>query len=146
MKKNRNTPVLDLRKFVEMQTHVRHCLKILSTPIYKINSSFAIKDYICPKLRKLRKAIEVNEQRMKLYLIYLIIHHTILIAKIEYLAIHISYSLHSLDCNLGDGEYVLFPEQGAVHEEDQEPASEPAIEDLPAAWQLKAIPSFMHNQ
>jgi hypothetical protein len=28
---------------------------------------------------------------------------------------------------------VLIPEQGAVHEEDQEPAPEPAIEDLPAA-------------
>jgi hypothetical protein len=28
-----------------------------------------------------------------------------------------SYSLHSLDCNLADGEYVLIPEQGAVHEE-----------------------------
>jgi hypothetical protein len=28
---------------------------------------------------------------------------------------------------------VLIPEQGAIHEEDQEPALEPAIEDLPAA-------------
>jgi hypothetical protein len=72
MKKNRNTPVLDLRKFVEIQTHLRHCLKILSTIVYKINSSFAIKDYICPKLRKLRKAIEVNEQRMNIFfLVYL---------------------------------------------------------------------------
>jgi hypothetical protein len=67
MKKNRDSHVLDLRKFVEMQTHLRHCLKILSTPVYKINSSFAIKDYICPKLRKLRKAIEVNEQRMNIF-------------------------------------------------------------------------------
>jgi hypothetical protein len=31
---------------------------------------------------------------------------------------YISYSLHSLDCNLADGEYVFIPEQGAVHEED----------------------------
>jgi hypothetical protein len=31
---------------------------------------------------------------------------------------HVSYSLHSLDCNLADGEYVLIPEQGGVHEED----------------------------
>jgi hypothetical protein len=46
---------------------------------------------------------------------------------------HISYALHSLDCNLADGEYVLIPEQGAVQEEDQEQASEAAIEDLPAA-------------
>jgi hypothetical protein len=35
--------VLDLIKFVEMQTQLKHCLKILSTPVYKINSSFAIK-------------------------------------------------------------------------------------------------------
>ena len=72
MKKNRNTPVLGLRKFVEMQTHLKHYLKILSTPVYKINSSFAIKNYICPKLRKLRKAIEINEQRMNIFfLVYL---------------------------------------------------------------------------
>jgi hypothetical protein len=54
---------------------------------------------------------------------------------------HVSYSLHSLDYNLADGEYVLIPEQGTVlipeqgtvHEEDQEQAPEAAIEDLPAA-------------
>ncbi|KAL5657022.1 hypothetical protein ACJX0J_030185, partial [Zea mays] len=38
-----------------------------------------------------------------------------------------------LDCNLADREYVLIPEQGVVHEEDQEQALETAIEDLPAA-------------
>jgi hypothetical protein len=43
---------------------------------------------------------------------------------------HVSYLLHSLDCNLADGEYVLIPEQGAVHEEDQEQAPETAIEDI----------------
>jgi hypothetical protein len=46
---------------------------------------------------------------------------------------HVSYSLHSLDSNIADGEYVLIPEQGAVHEEDQEQVLETAIEDLPAA-------------
>jgi hypothetical protein len=61
MKKNRNTPILDLRKFVELQTHLRHYLKILSPPVYKFNPSFAIKDHICPKLKKLRKSIENNE-------------------------------------------------------------------------------------
>jgi hypothetical protein len=59
---------------------------------------------------------------------------------------HVSYSLHSLDCNLADREYMLIPEQGAVHEEDQEQAPETAIEDLPAAQLLKASPGFMHNQ
>jgi hypothetical protein len=58
---------------------------------------------------------------------------------------HISYSLHSLDCNLADGEYVLIPEQGAIHEEDQEQASETAIEDLPTAPAIKGRPCFMHN-
>jgi hypothetical protein len=40
---------------------------------------------------------------------------------IAYHSMHISYSLHSLDCNLADGEFLLIPEQGVVHDEDQEP-------------------------
>jgi hypothetical protein len=55
---------------------------------------------------------------------------------------HISYSLHSLDCNLADGEYVLIPEQGAVQEEGQEQAPETAIEDLPAAPTSEGKPRF----
>ena len=54
---------------------------------------------------------------------------------------HISYALHSLDCNLADGEYVLIPEQGSV-QEDQEQASEAAIEDLPAAPAIEGKPRF----
>jgi hypothetical protein len=54
--------------------------------------------------------------------------------------------LNSLDYNLADEEYVLTPEQGAAHEEDQEPAPEPAIEDLPAAPPIEGKPGFMHNQ
>jgi hypothetical protein len=55
---------------------------------------------------------------------------------------HLYYSLHSLDCNPTDREYVLIPEQEAVHEEDQEPAPEPAIEDLPAAPAIEGKPRF----
>jgi hypothetical protein len=55
---------------------------------------------------------------------------------------HISYALHSLDCNLADGEYVLIPEQGTVQEEDQEQASEAAIEDHPQSKLLKASPGL----
>jgi hypothetical protein len=55
---------------------------------------------------------------------------------------HISYALHSLDCNLADGEYVLIPEQGLVQEEDQEQASEAAIEDLPATPAIEGKPQF----
>ena len=55
---------------------------------------------------------------------------------------HVSYSLHSLDCNLADGEYVLIPEQGAVQEEDQEKAPETTIEDLPAAPAFEGKPRF----
>jgi hypothetical protein len=55
---------------------------------------------------------------------------------------HISYALHSLDCNLADGEYVLFPEQGSV-QEDQEQASEAAVEDLPAAPAIEGKPRFI---
>ena len=59
--------MLDLRKFVEVQTQLRHYLKILSTLVYKINTGLSTKHYICPKLRKLRKAIEINEQRMNIF-------------------------------------------------------------------------------
>jgi hypothetical protein len=56
---------------------------------------------------------------------------------------HISYVLHSLDCNLADGEYVLIPEQEIVQEEDQEQASEAAIEDLLAAPAIEGKPRFI---
>ena len=55
---------------------------------------------------------------------------------------HVSYSLHSLDCNLADGEYVLIPKQGTVQEKDQEQAPEAAIEDLPAASAIEGKPRF----
>ena len=54
---------------------------------------------------------------------------------------HISYSLHSIDCNLTNGEYILVPEQGVSQEVAQEPAPEPAIEDL-AAPALEGKPQF----
>jgi hypothetical protein len=41
---------------------------------------------------------------------------------------------------------VLIPEQEAVHEEDQEPTPEPAIEDLPAAPTIKGKPRFYAYQ
>jgi hypothetical protein len=41
---------------------------------------------------------------------------------------HISYSLHSIDCNLANREYILVSEQGVA----QEVVLDPAIEDLPA--------------
>jgi hypothetical protein len=64
--------VLGLRKFVEIHTQLRHCSKILSTPVYKVNSRFAIKNYIYPKLRKLRKVVENNKQRKIIFfLVYL---------------------------------------------------------------------------
>jgi hypothetical protein len=56
---------------------------------------------------------------------------------------HISYALHSLDCNLANGEYVLIPEQGTVQEEDQEQASEAVIEDLPVAPTIEGKPRFI---
>ena len=55
---------------------------------------------------------------------------------------HISYSLHSFDCNLADREYVLIPEQGPAQGEDQEQASEVAIEDLTAAPAIEGKPRF----
>ena len=54
---------------------------------------------------------------------------------------HLSYSLHSIDCNLADGEYILVSEQGVAQEVVQEPAPESAIEDLPAPA-LEGKPRF----
>jgi hypothetical protein len=45
-------------------------------------------------------------------------------------------------CNHADGEYVLIPEQGAIHEEDQEQALETAIEDFPTAPAIEGKPRF----
>jgi hypothetical protein len=56
---------------------------------------------------------------------------------------HVSYALHSLDCNLADGEYVLIPEQGSVQEEDQEQVSEATVEDLPAVPTIEGKPRFI---
>jgi hypothetical protein len=66
----------------------------------------------------------------------------IIISTFAYHSIHTSYSLYSLDCNLADGEYVLIPEQGVAQEEVQEPAPEPATEDLPAAPAIEGKPRF----
>ena len=49
--------------------------------------------------------------------------------------------MHSIDCNLADGEYILVPEQGVAKEVAQEPSPEPAIEDLPAPA-LEGKPQF----
>jgi hypothetical protein len=67
MEKNSYASMLDLRKIVEVQTQLRHCWKILSTPVYKINTRLSIKNYICPKLRKMRKTLENNEQWMNIF-------------------------------------------------------------------------------
>jgi hypothetical protein len=67
MEKNSYDFLMDLRKFVEVQIQLRHCLKILSTAIYKINTGLSIKNYICPKLRKMRKTLENIEQWMNIF-------------------------------------------------------------------------------
>jgi hypothetical protein len=54
---------------------------------------------------------------------------------------HISYSLHSIDCNLADREYILVPEPGVTQEVAPDPAPEPAPEDLPAPA-LEGKPRF----
>jgi hypothetical protein len=54
---------------------------------------------------------------------------------------HISYTLHSIDFNLADGEYILVPEWGVAQEVAQEPAPEPTLKDLPAPA-LEGKPRF----
>jgi hypothetical protein len=55
--------------------------------------------------------------------------------------IYVPYSLHSIDYNLADGEYILVLEQGVAQEVVQEPAPEPAIKDLPTPA-LEGKPRF----
>ena len=87
-----------------------------------------------------------SSSKTKLYLANLIISPCIIITKFAYHSIHVSNSLHSLYCNLADGEYVLIPEQGAIHEEHEEPAPERAAEvtaeNLPAAPAIEGKPRF----
>ena len=54
---------------------------------------------------------------------------------------YISYSLHLIDCNLANGEYILVLEQGVAQDVVQEPAPEPTIEDMPAPA-LEGKPRF----
>jgi hypothetical protein len=52
-----------------------------------------------------------------------------------------AYILHSIDCNLADGEYILVPEQGVTQEVAPDLAPELAPEDLPAPA-LEGKPRF----
>jgi hypothetical protein len=54
--------VLNLRKFVDVQTPFKHCLKIVGTPVLKFQVGISIKSYFYPKLKKIRKALGINEQ------------------------------------------------------------------------------------
>jgi hypothetical protein len=74
-------------------------------------------------------------------LFFIIVSPYIALTNFHIINMHISYSLHSIDCNLADGEYILITEQGATQEVVQEPAPEPAIEDLPAPA-LEGKPRF----
>jgi hypothetical protein len=59
--------VLNVRKFVDVQTPFNHCLKIVGTPVLKIQVGISIKSYFYPKLRKIRKTLEISDQWMKLF-------------------------------------------------------------------------------
>jgi hypothetical protein len=63
------------------------------------------------------------------------------VSKCHIINMHTSYSLHSIDYNLANGEYILVPEQGGAQEVAQKLAPEPAIEDLPAQT-LEGNPRF----
>jgi hypothetical protein len=57
----------------------------------------------------------------------------------EYVAFILMH-LHSLDCNLADGEYVLIQEQEAQQEEAREPALELVTEEPSAAPAFEGKP------
>jgi hypothetical protein len=73
-----------------------------------------------------------NKQNPSVPTVFIIVSPYIVLTNCQINNIHVSYSLHSIDCNLADGEYILILEQGVAQEVVQEPALEPAIEDLPA--------------
>jgi hypothetical protein len=73
--------------------------------------------------------------------VFIIVSPCVVFANWHIITIYVSYSLHPIDCNLTDGEYILVPKQGVAQEVAQEPAPEPAIEDLPAPA-LKSKPRF----
>jgi hypothetical protein len=50
--------------------------------------------------------------------------------------------LHSLDCNLADGEYILIQEQETQQEEAREPAPEPVVEEPSATPAFVGKPRF----
>jgi hypothetical protein len=62
--------VLDLIKFLEVQTPFRHYLKMLNTPVLNIWVGLSIKSHFCPKLKKIRKVLENNEQWMQLFFLF----------------------------------------------------------------------------
>jgi hypothetical protein len=74
-------------------------------------------------------------------LFFIIVSPYIVLTNCHIIDMHISYSLHSIDCNLADGEYILIPKQGVAQEVVQELSPEPAIEDLPAPA-LEGKPRF----
>jgi hypothetical protein len=53
--------------------------------------------------------------------------------------------LHSLDCNLTDGEYVLIQEQEA-QQGAREPAPALVTEEPPATLAFEGKPGYMHNR
>jgi hypothetical protein len=59
--------VLNLRKFVDVQTPFEHCLKIVRTRVLKNSVGISIKSHFCSKLRKIRKTLDIGDQWMKLF-------------------------------------------------------------------------------
>jgi hypothetical protein len=59
--------MLNLRRFVDVQTPFKHYLKIVRTPVLKNLVGISIKSHFPPKLRKIRKALEINDQWIKLF-------------------------------------------------------------------------------
>jgi hypothetical protein len=57
---------------------------------------------------------------------------------VAFIPIHV----HSIDCNLTEGEYVLIQELEAQQEEAREPASELVAEESPAAPVFEDKPRF----
>jgi hypothetical protein len=50
------------KKNLDVQTSFKHCLKIVGTPVLKIQVGISIKSHFYPKLKKIGNALGINEQ------------------------------------------------------------------------------------
>jgi hypothetical protein len=91
-----------------MCTHLIHRLVMCIASLHK----FAVLSHLFTHPHNLQLQLQKPLKDTNLNIVLL----CITFPNIHIIFMHISCSLHSIDCNLADGEYVLVPEQGVAQE------------------------------